>query len=227
MAGIFRTVVDGLAIVVVLIAGIILIRVYLANDSYERLPDIGPAERESTEWFFDLALSGNRIGSATAPVVAVVFSNYYCGYCASFETTLRSLQARYSQHLAVVYKHFLDPSSLGEYPIPLAVECAADQGSFSEYHEAAFRSNKLRGYSEGWRLLADSAGIPDQEEFDVCVRGRKFGRTISSDYAAGKELGVAGTPTFFINGEGPYVGDASLPRLDSLVARHFRGRDER
>jgi protein-disulfide isomerase len=137
---------------------------------------------------------------------------------------LLGIQQRYPQHVAVVFKHFQRPELMARSKVSLGVECSASQGRFIEYHTAAFAFPKIQGYTNGWRSLADSAGVPDLLEFERCVRTQIHADVIMRDYEDGRRLNVAATPTTFINGQGPVRGVISLERLDSIVTAHLRGR---
>jgi len=139
---------------------------------------------------------------------------------------LHTLIRRYPQHLAVVYKHFVEPSSLTDSQVPLGVECAGKQGRFAEYHMASFENARKYYFSDEWRTLADEAGIPDLSEFEACVITRRHAARVVQDYEDGRQAGVVATPTFFINGQGPFRGFVPLERLDSLVTMHFHGRSK-
>ena len=123
-------------------------------------------------------------------------------------------------------KHFVAPSVSPQYRIPVGAECAAEQGRFAEYHEHAFRQGRILSYSNGWRTLADSAGIPDMDRFTKCVLADRPGARIVQQYEEAKQLGVAVTPTLFVNGE-RIIGSPPAARLDSLVAQHFPERAAR
>jgi protein-disulfide isomerase len=220
----FRRLIDAVAIVIVVSGLGFFCWAYLlkpGSKGVDPSTDRGPAERI---WFYEMARTGHRLGTQDAPVVVLVFSHYRCGWCAKMNEALLTLLGRYPDHLAVVYKHFVDPGTLTHSKVPLGVECAARQGRFAPYHAAAFENRGVYSHSSGWRALADVAGIPDPSEFEVCVRTQRHADRIVRDREEGIQIGVVATPTFLINGEGPIRGFLTLERLDSLVARHFRGR---
>jgi protein-disulfide isomerase len=179
----------------------------------------------SVQEFGELTTSGHWEGPRAAPAVILVYSDYTCGFCAELQTTLKALRHRYPQHVAVVLKHFVNPARLSHFQVPLAVECAADQDKFAEYHSAAFTHGRVLNYSVGWQMLADSAGVPDLDEFERCVLSSRHADRIQEQYEEAKRLGVTLTPTMFINGR-VAVGAVPLPTLDSLVTAYFRGRGQ-
>ncbi len=46
---------------------------------------------------------------------------------------------------------------------------------------------------------ANAVGL-DQVKFASCLDSNKFSKTVQEDMAAGQQVGVSGTPAFFING---------------------------
>jgi protein-disulfide isomerase len=173
--------------------------------------------------FVPLLATGQWTGPKTAPVAILLYNDYTCGFCAELHGTLEVLKRRYPQHLAVVTKHFVEPNRLQHYKIPQAVECAADQGRFAEYHAAAFANGHLLNYTAGWRLLADSAKVPGLSAFETCVQAGHHVAKIADQYREARELGVTLTPTLLVNGT-VVQGAAPLEVLDSLVAMNFRER---
>ncbi|MGH7583809.1 MAG: DsbA family protein [Gemmatimonadales bacterium] len=169
------------------------------------------------ERFYTTSLHGERVGPPEADVVLVVFSEYACGHCIAFEPTLEHLRARFPDHVAVVYRHFLPMMERGTLRIHLAAECAADQGRFAEYNHAVFAHASLMSTRNGWLRLGDSAGIPDMARFVGCTRAETDRARIDHDNQVATSIGVIGTPTTFINGL-RVVGEVPFAMLDSMVA---------
>jgi protein-disulfide isomerase len=186
----------------------------------EPVPDAGLSQLAE---FGRLIESGHLVGPENAPVVVVVFSSYGCSFCKQLQESFNVLMRRYSQHLAVVWKSFVDPARLTTYRVPLGVECARDQGRFSEYHRAAFENARVLTYNDGWRTIADSAGIPDRSGFEACVRSFKHLEKITEELREAELLDVTVSPTLFINAK-KVVGAPSVEALDSLISQEFRGR---
>lgn len=170
--------------------------------------------------FARIATAGRRLGPEDAPVVIVVYSAYACGHCAEFEGTLVRLRRRYPDHLAVVMKHFVPTAVRTDIEAHEAAECAADQGKFDEFTQAYFRIGQTRVAREPWREIGDSIGIPNRTGFAACVHSGQFSKLIESDTEEGVLLGVAGTPTSFVNGT-RVVGTVSFDALERFVAEQL------
>jgi protein-disulfide isomerase len=167
--------------------------------------------------FADIASTGQRVGPEAAPVIAVVYSNYGCGFCTQLAATLVKLQARCPYNLAVVWKHFDNRSFGTRHALSAGAECAGDQDWFRQYHEAVFANSDVRSDPNAWLKIAGLAAVPDLAIFQRCVHsGRQLAR-IKSDWDQATRLGVTGTPTTFLNGL-RVVGATPMNALDSLIA---------
>ena len=84
----------------------------------------------------------------------------------------------------------------------LAARAAQAQGKFWEYHDLLYHnqsSGNSGGYSdENLVALAREAGLNTQR-FERDFKSARYGGTVQADFQEGQNLGVSGTPAFFIN----------------------------
>ncbi|HXK36296.1 MAG TPA: DsbA family protein [Candidatus Paceibacterota bacterium] len=159
------------------------------------------------------------LGNADAPVTIVEFSDFQCPYCRSFWlSTFSQLKADYidTGKVKLVFRDV--PLSFHDAAGPSAIggQCALEQGKFWEYHDELFAqqmqleadptqvaSTVTYGITEikAWARLAGVNGTA----FDACLDAETYTDRIQEDISAATEVGVDGTPSFFINGE-PLVG---------------------
>jgi protein-disulfide isomerase len=106
-----------------------------------------------------------------------------------------------------VYKHsaFLGQESVWAAQ---AAECAADQGKFWEYHDLLW--DRWNGENQGAFVKENLSGFAkelglDSAKFDPCLQNDETLQRVIDDTNEGRQVGVTGTPTFFINGQ-PLVG---------------------
>lgn len=148
-----------------------------------------------------------RLGSADAPVQIVVFADPQCPYCKqSALETERQIIEQYvnASQASLVYRHFafLGPES---QRIAVAMECAAEQGSerFWAFHQQVFENqfpeNAGRATDTALAAWASAAGL-DASQIKACAANPDAKARVDADIAAGRALGVLGTPTLFING---------------------------
>ena len=85
----------------------------------------------------------------------------------------------------------------------LAARAAQAQGRFWEYHDLVY-ANQSSGNSGGYNeesltALAEEAGL-DTQRFRKDLEGARYDDAVQADFRKGQNLGISGTPTFFING---------------------------
>jgi protein-disulfide isomerase len=96
-----------------------------------------------------------------------------------------------------------------------ASECADEQGAFWEYHDALFDNFQAYSTIDDYVTLAESQGL-DADQFRECMESNKYRDEIVGDYNHGREYGVSGTPTFFINGV-RIIGAQPLAAFQSVI----------
>jgi protein-disulfide isomerase len=79
-----------------------------------------------------------------------------------------------------------------------AAACANEQGQFWEFHRSLF-ATEVDLDAEGLMQHASELEL-DLEAFRDCVEERRYQAAVEADLAAGREAGVTGTPSFFVNG---------------------------
>lgn len=146
----------------------------------------------------------------------VEFSDFQCPYCMRAQAGLHALQARYPGKIAVVYRHLpltgAHPFAMGA---ALAAECARDQGRFRAYHDALYQEQARIGHT-GWEAFAASAGVADLPAFRACVRSARHQGRIDEDVRHARRLGIAGTPSFIVEGR-LLAGPLDTPETDSII----------
>ena len=203
------------SVVVIAAAMIFGVRVFTAPEEAETAPQ--GAERRVPARFLQAAAHGHRLGQEDAPVVLLLYTDYYCSFCIELDIALEDVRRRYPDHLAVVVKPFTLLGTGADANLFLAAECAADQGLFEAFHSTAMQLRVPGDRATGWKTVADSVGVPDRGMLSECVQTMKHAQRIEDAYDEGSELGVLGTPTFFVNGA-EHAGSFDLAVLDSIVA---------
>jgi protein-disulfide isomerase len=163
----------------------------------------------------------NRKGNSNAKVTVVEFADYQCPFCKRYHDTVGpDLLKQYvdSGKINFVYKHsaFLGQESIWAAQ---AAECAADQGKFWEYHDLLF--SKQNGENVGTftkdNLIKYAQELKlDAAKFDPCLKNDETLARVQADTLEGRDVGVTGTPTFFINGK-PLVGAQPLQAFQQQI----------
>jgi protein-disulfide isomerase len=154
--------------------------------------------------------AANRLGDPNAKITVVEFADYQCPFCKRYHDAVGpDLLKQYvdSGKIQFVYKHsaFLGQESVWAAQ---AAECAADQDQFWEYHDLLFA--KQNGENVGLftkdKLIAYAKELDlDIAKFEPCLQNDDTLQRVGADTEEGRQVGVTGTPTFFINGK-PLVG---------------------
>jgi protein-disulfide isomerase len=148
----------------------------------------------------DLALTGAPIrGAENAPVTIVKFEDFQCPFCKTAQPTFKDLLKKYDGKVRVVHK---DLPLEAIHPLARqaaeAARCAGEQGKFWEYHDKLYAvSPKLS--SDELKSSAREIGL-DTAAFDQCFASGKYRGVVQKDLNDGAQLGLTGTPAFFING---------------------------
>src|SRR5262249_36532108 len=80
-------------------------------------------------------------------------------------------------------------------PAAVAANCAIAQGKYWEFNQKLFTADLG---PEGFKKIAGDLGL-DQKKFEEGV-AKNDQKSIDKDVEDGSEVGVIGTPAFFING---------------------------
>jgi protein-disulfide isomerase len=138
-------------------------------------------------------------GSAEAPVTIVEFSDFLCPFCRSVQPTLGEIARRYGDKVRFVFRDFpIEQLHPGARNAAQAARCAGDQGKFWPYHDVLFEK-PLQGGPNDLVAYAREVGL-DTATFEACLSSGKHGRDVQKDMEDGAQLGINGTPAFFVNG---------------------------
>jgi protein-disulfide isomerase len=141
------------------------------------------------------------LGPNTALVTVVVFSDFQCPFCGRAEGTLANLRTRYGNDIRFVWKN--EPLPFHENARPaaqLAMEAFAQGGHarFWRAHDLLFQHSTALGRQEligyGRELGLDAARVR------AALDNNTHNDAINADHALAAQLGVSGTPAFYING---------------------------
>ena len=181
---------------------------------------------------FKVPLQGNepQQGPDDALVTIVEFSDLECPFCARVLTTLKQIRQRYGDDVRIVWMNYPLPFHKNARRAATAVlEAHAQRGdeAFWAMHDKVF-ANQGALTGNNLETMAEELGL-ELDELSKALAGDRYSATIEAQQSLAYDLGVRGTPAFFINGRyfsgaqpltrfTPVI-DEELARAKALVAR--------
>jgi len=166
-------------------------------------------------------------GSEDAAVTLLEYGDYECPYCGQAEIAIRELLASFGDDLRYVWRHLpLNDVHPHTQMAAEAAEAAAAQGRFWPMHDKLL-DHQDDLIASDLRRYAEEVGL-DVERFWDELRRREHAPRVGEDVSTADASGVAGTPTFFINGR-RHQGAYDIATLNQTVTRaraRARLRDE-
>ena len=168
-------------------------------------------------------IKADVLGSAVAPVVIELYSDFQCPACKLFVTT--ELHRLIDEFVTpgTVRIEARDIAFLGRgqpdesLELAAGAACATEQGRYWQYHDLVFwnqgRENRGDHGPEFISGVADAAGL-DRTAWDACVARTDVRAPITSRTQAARSRGISSTPTLLVNGQA-VVG---VPNYDTLAA---------
>ncbi|MEK6898659.1 MAG: thioredoxin domain-containing protein [Nanoarchaeota archaeon] len=160
------------------------------------------------------------IGSADAPVTIVEFSDFSCPFCGaasgdsveyvaymkqnnpSWESPVQGIMENYVKTGKVRFILAYFPGHGTGVQAQLVGWCLNEQSSdaFWKYHDLVFAVQDKTDDLEAMKDLAKQAG-GNANVLNACLTAKKYDSYIQSDTDYGRQLGVSGTPAFYVNGQ--------------------------
>lgn len=184
--------------------------------------EVSERREQLNEALADLPVRGNP----NAPVTIVEFSDFQCPYCSRAFATVEQVLAKYPEDVRLVYAQFPLNNHPWARPASIAALCAAQQDpdAFWTLHDGYFRNQSeinpgnVTAKSRDFLTTADV----DVATWATCTEDassdahQKAVATLDANMALGEELGVTGTPGFFVNGR--FVNGAQpLEAFEALI----------
>ena len=155
-------------------------------------------------------------GSTSAPVTIVEFSDFHCPFCRKVQPVIDEVRAKYGAKIKLVYRDFpLDNLHPHARSAAEASHCAIEQGKFWEFHDQLFKNDPDTSPAALDRFAKESG--MDVDAFEECSSSGKYKTLVQASTQEGTQLGITGTPTFFINGRilvGAQPADAFAKVID-------------
>lgn len=163
---------------------------------------------------------GDRVmGKPNAPVTVIEYASLTCPHCANFQ---RNVFPR-------VKKEFIDTGKVRfivrEFPIghtsgtaAIINRCAPEDKYFALFNAFLTRQPEwvsLEIRPDAIYAVAKSSGM-SRETFDKCLTNQSIIDALTGVKQRGRQFGVKGTPTFFINGQ-KAQGEITFDQIKSMI----------
>ena len=143
--------------------------------------------------------SGITLGNDKAKIAIVEFTDYQCPFCARrSKTVLPKMKEKFVDSGKVKYVMYDFPLSFHKLAksASVAARCAGKQGKYWEMHDEIF--NNQRGLNNSlYKKTAASLKL-NVATFNRCLKDAKVVKTVDLNIDYGNQLGVTGTPKFFV-----------------------------
>jgi protein-disulfide isomerase len=185
---------DGVATVIVGVAAVALLwNLWFARRTAQHVPI---ADRDAVVSIEGVPARGNP----AAKVAVLEYSDFQCPSCAkAFYELLPKIDSEYvaTGKVLFVFRHYpLESIHPLAVVAAVAAECAARQNRFWPLHDRLYsHRGQLDAPSIRDDVVATGAEIA---EWDACVSSREALEAVDRERAAGRAVGIRGTPTFLI-----------------------------
>ena len=170
-----------------------------------------------------------QLGKSDAKVTIIEFGDFQCPFCRAFwRDTLPRIKKEYvdTGRVRIVFRDFAQDVHPEALMTAMAAECADDQGKYWEFHDKAFREQDRRGRDVVRYRIADvkrwatEIGL-EPTAFNECLDSERYKAEVQKDYKDGADIGMTGTPVFFINGRA-LVGAHPFPTFQKVIEEELK-----
>ncbi|MDF2825969.1 MAG: DsbA oxidoreductase [Mycobacterium sp.] len=182
-------------------------------------PPPGPAEAGGNPAL--VRADSHRLTDAPDSRVTVVeFLDFECEACRAAYPAVEQLRSDYADQVTFVFRYFPISSHFNAELAATAVEAASRQGRLEPMYRLMFETQPEWGEQqvsarEVFVGFASRLGL-DRAQFERDLDDPATLARVLADRQDGVELGVRGTPTFFVNGT-PFNGVPDLEGLDTAI----------
>lgn len=147
------------------------------------------------------------IGSLSAPVVLIEYSDFQCVYCSMVYPTIKKIVEESNGQVAWIMRNLpLDSIHPEARPAGLAAECIAEQlgnEGFWAFADDMFNNQDGMGNA---RYLSVAASLgADTAKYMSCVSSKKYNQKLDDESAEAQVAGASGTPYTVVYGKGVQV----------------------
>ncbi len=168
------------------------------------------------------------LGSKNAPVTMIEYASLTCPVCRKFHIkTFPAFKRKYINTGKVRY-------IMREFPIghasgiaTLAMRCTKNNADYFKLYDAYLKKQSLWvslkiKYDAIYKVAQKTVGM-SRARFNSCIKDKKLAADLKAIKQAGRELGVIGTPSFFVNAH-PMRGPKTMSDMDRVIQPMLSGK---
>jgi protein-disulfide isomerase len=159
-------------------------------------------------------------GAKDAPVTIVEFSDYECPRCGEIQPLVKQVLALYPTKVRLVTREFPLTRHAFSRKAAQAAQCAFEQGKYWEFTALLYK-NQL-ALDESYLMQYAALVGMDKATLAAHLKSGLHDKTVQEDLDEGLQIGINGTPTFFINGR--RIEDRSLEGFKQAIDKALAGR---
>lgn len=147
--------------------------------------------------------SDNIRGEKSSPVTVIVYSDYQCPYCITYDRTLAQIVTAYPGTVRLAYRHFPLPFHKAAKGASIAAEAAGMQGKYWEFHDKIVENSQPDGGGlggEDFLQYTNEIGL-NTDKFKADLKNTGLAKKVELQTKAGNALGIKGTPASYLVGK--------------------------
>lgn len=157
------------------------------------------------------------LGNQTSTLVIVEFADFDCPICLEEFPIIRSVVSKYQNDVLFIFRNYPVKGN-NSIMLAQAALCAEEQGKFWQFHDRLFTNQGKIKTTDDVKNLATMSGL-NWDKLNQCVVSDKYRQKLMQDSQDALDLGVRGTPTFFINGN-KLEGAISVADWEAIIKKH-------
>ena len=157
------------------------------------------------------------LGSQTSTLVIVEFADFDCPVCLEEFPIIRSVISKYQNDVLFIFRNYPVKGN-NSIMLAQAALCAEEQGKFWQFHDRLFTNQGKIKTTDDVKNLATMSGL-NWDKLNQCVISDKYRQRLIQDTQDALDLGVRGTPTFFVNGN-KLEGAISATDWEAIIKKH-------
>ncbi|MCA0180457.1 MAG: DsbA family protein [Actinobacteria bacterium] len=183
---------------ILIVLAFITVAIIQAQNRPQAIPDpttgLAPTVRED---------SHRLTNPESSTVTFVEFLDFECEACGAAFPYVEQLRAEYGDRVTFVMRYFPLPSHFNSTNAAVAAEAAARQGQLEAMYQKLFESQSEWGEKQDsqaplFRTYAEELGLV-MGQYDADIADPSTLERVKSDFDDGVALGVASTPTMYVN----------------------------